>query len=514
MKKRLFVFILSACIIGASCSEQKNMNRKISAISPPQQTDDGWQTVSLTSVGIDADKLQKMVDQICDSTYQGIHSTLIIKDGKLVFEQYFNGYTFNYNAKDFKGQFTKFTLNTIHNLASVTKSVTSVLFGIAGDQGFIDTIDDKLFNFFPQYASLNDSMKSQITLQHLLTMTSGIMWNEQDVFYSEVENDIIQLFIVADPVRYILSKPVIHKPGSTYYYNGGNTNLLGEVIQETSKLKLDDFAKKYLFDPLGINQYQWIHINPDMVYASGDLKLRPRDMAKLGYLMLNDGVWKAKQILSTKWIENSTKSYVHFNNKAGYGYQWWIKIYELGNVSIHSFAANGWGGQKIMVLPGLDAVVVFTAGNYATKNPIDEIIYRYILPSLDKNFQYDYEKIKNEAPISESIKIIKPSNNVSNKIAKLSGHWYGRGDYSIADQLVVEEIDSTEASVLYSWGTHPNGYFENGWVRRTAKVDSTGKIKFTLNSATLTFELDNNEDVLIGYYKNGNALSKLIMSRL
>jgi hypothetical protein len=157
---------------------------------------------------------------------------------------------------------------------------------------------------------------------------------------------------------------------------------------------------------------------------------------------------------------------------------------------------------------------VLTAGNYATRSPNDEIIYRYILPSLNENFKYDFEKIKNEAPLLEPFKIMKPSNTLSPSIAKLSGHWYGRGDFSIADQLVVEKIDSTTASVLYSWGNHPAGYFKNGWVRRTADIDSDGRITFKLDTATLSFELDKHEDVLIGYYKKGDALSKLILDRL
>ncbi len=514
MKNRLILFFLSIFLISSSCSKKENVCQKDWVISHPIQTDDGWQTSSLDSVNINFEKLQILVNKVCDSTYQNIHSILIVKEGKLVFEQYFPGYKFNYDAENFEGKFTYFNINTIHNLASVTKSITSILVGVANDKGFIENLDEKLFKFFPQYASLNDSMKSKISLEHLLTMTSGFEWDEQNMSYREVENDIIQLFIVPDPLKYILSKPSIQQPGSNFCYNGGNTNLLGEVIQETSGFKLDTFAKEYLFNPLSINQYRWVHINPDLVYASGDLKLRSRDMAKIGYLMLNKGMWKLKQVVSSEWIENSTKPHFHFSNKEGYGYQWWIKQYELGTSYIHSFSAQGWGGQSIIVFPVLNAVAVLTGGNYATRSPNDEIVYRYILPSLDENFKYSYEEIKEEAPILETYKIIKPSNILKKHIAKLSGHWYGRGDFSIADQLIVEKIDSTEASVLYSWGNHPQGYFKNGWVRRIANVDKTGKITFTLNAATLTFELDRHEDALIGYYEKGNVLSKLIMSRL
>ncbi|MBN1155015.1 serine hydrolase [candidate division KSB1 bacterium] len=514
MRKYIFPIIFFILIIVIYCSDEKNTSIHNTVISKPTQTDDGWEVGNLSSSGIDSTKLQILVNKICEDSYQNIHSVLIVKDGKLVLEHYFPGYTFNYEAKDFKGEYTQFNSTTIHNMASVTKSITSILFGIALDQGFIDNVDETLFNFFPQYASLNNSLKSQITLQHLLTMTSGLQWNEQDIFYGETVNDIIQLFLVPDPIRYILSKQIIHQPGSNFYYNGGNTNLLGEIIQKTSGIRLDEFAQKYLFDPLGIKQHKWIYINPDVVYASGDLKLRPRDMAKIGYLMLNNGVWQSKQIVSPEWIAKSTSPYVRFNTDEGYGYQWWTRTYKLGNVSYPSFAASGWGGQNIIILPELNAVVLLTGGNYAAPAPNNEIMYRYILPSFDVNFNYNFEKIKSEAPIAETFQIITPSDALNSSITKLSGHWFGRGDFSIADQLVIENIDSTEASVLYSWGDHPAGFFKRGWIKTTAAVDSTFKLKFSFDSASLTFELDKYEDVLVGHYKKGDALSTLIMNRL
>jgi CubicO group peptidase (beta-lactamase class C family) len=485
-----------------SCSQKENVCQDDLQISQPIETGDGWETANLESVGIDVIKLQEMVDRICDSTYQNIHSVLIIKNGKLVFEQYFKGYTFQYEAEECKGSLKNFDVNSVHNLASVTKSITSILFGIAYDQGYIKDLDNNVFRYFPKYVSLNDSLKNQITLYHLLTMTSGQQWNEQSISIKDRNNDLIHMFRVTDPVEFILSKPVIHKPGIKFYYNGGGTNLLGEVIHFTTGLMLNDFAKKYLFYPLGIDRYKWKFIKPNVVYASGDLKLRPRDMAKIGYLMLNKGMWKKQQILSEGWIEKSTEPYVQFNTNEGYASQWWTKNFVIGDVSVSSFSARGWGGQRIVAFPDLNAVVVFTAGNYDTVDPINEMIYRYVIPSVKENFKYDFDIINNEAPISETFNIVKPSKNLTADIAKLSGHWYGMGDYLIPDQFVVEEIDSTRASILYSWGDHPDGLFKRGWVRRIADVDSSGQIKFPLYDAALTFKLDKNENVLVGYYKN------------
>ena len=348
----------------------------------PEQTNDGWPTASLAEVGIDEMKIGEAIERIHDDTYQNIHSVLIVKDGKLVFEEYFSGYTWDYNGDQFRGELTDYGADTIHNLASVTKSFTSALVGIAIDHGFIQGVDEKVFAFFPEYASLNDESKDGITLYHLLTMTSGLEWNGMEVPLSDTNNDLVQLFIVSDPEEYILAKPVVDEPGTKWYYNGGGTNLLGEVIREATGLRMDDFAEKYLFAPLGITDYEWDHINPDMIHASGNLELRPRDMAKLGYLFLNGGVWKGELIVSEKWVTESTQKHASPSWADGYGYQWWLKTFHAGSTSVDSFYAAGWGGQRIMVFPSLDMVVVFTGGNYVEDEPVDEIITRYILPAV------------------------------------------------------------------------------------------------------------------------------------
>jgi CubicO group peptidase (beta-lactamase class C family) len=348
----------------------------------PEQTDDGWQTTSLDQVGLDQEKLDEAVARIDDGTYENIHAVLIVKDGQLVFEKYFTGYTWNYDDEQFRGERIAFDADTTHNLASVTKSFTSALIGVAIDQGFISGVDEKVFAFFPAYAYLSDERKSEITLKDLLTMSSGLDWNEGEYPLSDMRNDLIQLFIVPDPVEYVLAKPVVHAPGTHWYYNGGGTNVLGEVIRQTTGLRMDDFASEHLFAPLGITDYEWDHINPDVIHASGNLRLRPRDMAKFGYLFLNGGLWDDKRIISKRWIEESTQEHVSFSQGGGYGYQWWLRTYDSESGSVDAFYAAGWGGQKIIVFPSLDMVVVFTGGNYVSQDPTDEIVSRFILPAV------------------------------------------------------------------------------------------------------------------------------------
>lgn len=357
----------------------------------PEQREDGWQTASLDDVGLNGKKLGELVRSIYRNKYENIHGILIVKDGKLVFEEYFSGYTFDYSGDQFWGEFTEYDIDTMHNLASVTKAFTSALIGIAIDNGFIEDEAEKVFAFFPEYSYLNDEGKDRITLEHLLTMTSGLEWNEIDVSLTtrDTTNDLIQLFFVPDPIEYILAKPVVAEAGTRWYYSGGDVNILGEVIKRATGLRADDFAEKYLFTPLGISEYEWGYINPDIVYTSGDLKLRPRDMAKFGYLYLNDGVWNGERVISKEWIEDSTREhaaipYASWVRDHGdrYGYQWFLKTYYADSRSYDSFLRDGWGGQRITVFSELDMVVVLTGGNYATHAPINEIVTNHILPAV------------------------------------------------------------------------------------------------------------------------------------
>ena len=377
----LLFFIVFLPII--SCSDDKQ------TIVAPPQTGDGWMTATLTDAGIDAGKIDQAIARVRDGTFQNVHSVLIVKDGKLVFEAYNGGHAFDYSGDKFEGEFIQYDRETIHNQASVTKAVTSALIGIAIDQGHISGVDDRLFSFFADYAHLNDPDKDRITLLHLLTMTSGFEWNEMEVSYSDISNDLIQLFIVEDPIAYILSKTLVADPGARWYYSGGDVNLLGELIRSATGRRMDDFAQEVLFEPLGIEEYEWDFIKPDFIHASGNLKLRPRDMAKIGYLFLNGGVWDGKRVIPESWTRASTLEQIPIprdsplaGHAEGYGYQWFTKTYHVDGEPVEAYFRSGWGGQRIIVFPELDLVLVFTGGYYVAPEPVDEIVSEYILPAV------------------------------------------------------------------------------------------------------------------------------------
>lgn len=303
----------------------------------PAQIGDGWETVSIEDVGLNLAKICGVLYEIYGHEYEFLLSLLIVKDGKLVFEQYPNSYRMK-----------------LQPIASVTKSVTSALIGIAIDEGFITGINESLFDFFPEYAHLRNEAKDRILLRHVLSMTSGFECNEFDVPYSDPRNDVNIGISSGNYIQFVLSKPVVDEPGTKWYYNSGNSILLGGIIKNTTGIHADAYALSRLFNPLGITAYQWYYQTDGLPYTHGGLLLRSRDMAKFGYLYLQRGSWNGEQIVPEEWVNESTVSQV---TDGQYGYQWWV-----GAIYGYDFyIAVGYGGQRIINIPGLEMIIVHTS---------------------------------------------------------------------------------------------------------------------------------------------------------
>ena len=373
--------LLTALLLLCTACAANQVRTPVTAVD-----DDGWPVGTLEEVGLDEEPISEVLQRIGSGEYEDVHSLLIAKDSRLVLEEYFPGYVWNYGAEHFRGPHAEFDRDTPHTIMSVTKAFTSAAVGIAVEQGAIGSEQDPVFDYFPAYQELRTPEKEALTIEHLLTMSSGLSWNEWEYPLSDTRNDLIQLWIVDDPVRYILSKPLVHAPGSSWYYSGGDVILLSEIIQQATGQRFDQYASEQLLTPLGITKYEWDFIDEDTVHASGDLMLRPRDMAKLGYLLLNDGRWGEEQILSEEWVEKTMGSYIDSpgtDQGQQYGYQWWHMTFPGENGPVRALHRSGWGGQELYLFPDLDMLVAMTGGSYEEQPPTNEIIAQHILPAID-----------------------------------------------------------------------------------------------------------------------------------
>jgi CubicO group peptidase (beta-lactamase class C family) len=340
-----------------------------------QATDD-WELATPASVGLDSALLEQLRRDGANGTFPNIHAVLVARDGRLVMEEYFNG----------------FDRETRQYTASVSKSVGSMLLGIAIAKGLVPGVEAggvhaPLIDVLPSYApALTDPDKQGLTLHHVLTMSAGLEWDEQSLPYSDPRNDWIQASRSEDPVGFMLARPIVAEPGSSFNYNGGLAITLAHLVEHGAGMAADRFAEQYLFSPLGITDFEWEHLPNGMTDTDGGLHLRPRDMAKLGQLYLNGGLWRGSRVVRESWVRESVREHIVTEGQPNYGYQWWCGDFHYADRSAYTFFASGHGGQKIYVFPDLDLVVVLA--HEVFDNPMGEvhnsaILARYVLPAAD-----------------------------------------------------------------------------------------------------------------------------------
>lgn len=352
--------------------------------SEPQVYNDSIIVDKLSHVGMDSTEIVKLTKLILNDSISNVHSLLIMKNKKLVYENYFAG-TDQKHGK--KLGYINHSINQLHDCRSISKSVVSACIGIALKNKIIENIDDPIKKYFPE---IKNSLKGAITIRHLLTMTSGLEWKEIGS-YGNFFNSETQMDLRFNPIRYILKKNMLSKPGTEWNYNGGNTQLLAEIIQRKSGLQIDEFANKFLFSPLGIHQYEWINLTLKKIPAAASgLRLTSRDLLKLGLLYINYGNWNGTQIFDTSWVNQSFESFIERPDlkdykikEGGYGYQFWTYSDTLNAQPIILIEAKGNGGQSIFFCNSLNLLVVTTGGNYNQphNNPY-LMLTKYILPSI------------------------------------------------------------------------------------------------------------------------------------
>lgn len=297
-----------------------------------------------------------------------MHAVLIERGGRLIYEEYFDGFDERWGEPLGRVSMTR---ESKHDLRSITKGIVSALAGIALASGAIQSLEQPVVQWFPEYPELNTAERRRVTLARVLAMTSGMAWNEQ-VPYDDPRNDEIRMTRDPQPLRYALSRPFAVEPGSEFNYNGGLTQVMAAVIERAAKTPLREYARTQLFDPLGIADLEWMGDLAGMPSAASGLRLRARDVAKFGSLYLHGGRWNGKQVLPADWVELSTRRHARFRPPAGadaggefgYGYFWWYSCYPTAGGLIEARVAVGNGQQRIYVLPGLDMAVTILAGRY------------------------------------------------------------------------------------------------------------------------------------------------------
>ena len=373
---RLLMLLLAMLALGTPVLAQ---DRK--SCGAPASLDDGWTVAPPSDVGLDTARLCGLDAFLAQWPQANVHAVVIVRRGKLVYERYYTG------ADERWGRpigTVEYAPKVKHDLRSISKSTTALLVGIARGEGKFPDLDSPVIEQFPQYADLRTPENARITFRHLLTMSSGLKWDES-MPYSDPANSERRLMVAADPVRYVFEQPVIATPGTVYSYNGGNTTLLAAMLAQVTSRRLDDYARDKLFGPLGINDFEWVNLptTGEPAAASG-LRLRPRDSAKLGQLLLADGQWNGRQVLPKGWAAESVKPALNGEGLYYYGYQWWLGRTMLRGRDIVWSAGVGYGGQRLYAVPALDLVVMINAGHYG--GPLQGaipfgIFTRFVLPA-------------------------------------------------------------------------------------------------------------------------------------
>ncbi|WP_411822683.1 serine hydrolase domain-containing protein [Leptospira sp. 'Mane'] len=371
----LFIIIFS----GIECQEPPVRISTSTCLLPVP--DSFWKSASALESGFRADEFCQIITESTEESSR-LHSLVIERHGKLVAEIYRNGKDRPLNVRyGFRFPFTgesHFDMQTLHDVRSISKSVVSLLFGIAIDKGLVTDIDSSVLASFPELADLESIQHSSVTWRHLLTMSSGLDWDEWG--HGFLTSDEARLFWKTDLVRFVFDRPMRESAGKKFNYNGGGTSVLAEILIKKTGKSLSELAEEWLFLPLGINEYEWATDRYGRALAFGGLRLRPRDMLKLGRLVLNQGVWDKKQIVPKTWIADSLKSQISTDitilsgngSKVKYGYQWWTGETHLPNRTVSWQFALGNGGQRIYIVPELDLVVVTTAGEYGSVSILKE----------------------------------------------------------------------------------------------------------------------------------------------
>lgn len=364
-----------------------------------------WPVATPQSQSMHADSLKAFDDLITSGKYGYIDAMIVTRNGKLIYQKtYAHEYEKIYgesaktksglNQLDPDGPYNYYNPrwhpyyrgSALHSLQSVTKTITSVIIGVATTRKEFPDVYTPVLSFFDTTEIKNiDDRKRKMTIRHLLTMTSGFDWQEW-IPYTDPKNDAIQMEGSIDWINYVINRPMSHEPGQHFNYNSGASQLLSYIFKKTTGKNIEEYAAEYLFTPLGIKQYFWKKTPTGLADTEGGLYLEVTDLAKIYYLYLREGNWNGQQLISKEWVKASVSSAVNLTSGIRYGYKWWL--YEYGNDPVkYAWAGSGFGGQWPIIISEYNIVAVFTGWNIGSGPSLHarEAIRRLVSAVADKN---------------------------------------------------------------------------------------------------------------------------------
>ncbi len=360
-RRRFIAGVLLAPVAWAGPSGFLSGQAAAAADFSPVPLNDGLGIGAAGAVGMDTDALWGALRGVRDGGVN-IHSVLVMRHGALVAELYRAGSDRSLYSL---WSWTKlFQPTDLHDMRSVSKSVTSLLYGILLARGEVPDLDASVPALYPDYAELNDPSRQAIRVRHLLTMTAGLDWTEPSPVRRASSTDESGLVFHQCAFHYVFKRDVVAIPGTQFLYSGGLTAVLAEIMERSTKRSFRDLARDELFAPLGIDNWDWVENLHGTPMAAAGLRLEPRGLMKIGAMMLAGGEWQGRRIVPASWIAEATTPHMDTPPVGGYGYYWWSTAAQWNGAPLAVTAAWGNGGQRLFLVPDLDLAMVITAGDY------------------------------------------------------------------------------------------------------------------------------------------------------
>lgn len=349
-----------------------------------------WPVATPQAVGLNPKVLDSLDAEITSGRYGYVDRMLVIRRGRLVYDRsYRHDYDRAYadsartagplNAHDLTSPYNYYSAwwhpyyrrGDLHTLQSVTKTITSVVIGVAVTRGEFPSLDTPVLSFFDSTRVANiDDRKRRLTIRHLLTMTAGFDWNE-NLPYADPNNAAVRMEASYDWITFTIDQPMSQEPGSQFNYNSGATQLLAHIFRRATATDIEEYAARHLFAPLGIERWFWKRTPAGLADTEGGLYLEARDLAKIWYLFLANGAWNGRQIVSPEWVRSSVTPAVATGTGPSaprYGLKWWLYRHPRDS-SRFVWAGSGFGGQFPIAVPGEDMVIVFNSWNILRGRP-------------------------------------------------------------------------------------------------------------------------------------------------